>query len=258
MHSGVIQNVQQSSSQTAPIQSEQKPAISFTANRLQGEHKAVANQGTFAGSVSSVTQTIQPITSTQSFTQRTGQSSQQSQSSNVRSNSVSNFGQTTSYNNGASFGQKLSTNTAAASTTTVPYSPSVPPFRSTTTTTYTPTAASYNQRTQTYNGQSHASHSYTQHGSVQSAFSNNQFQVPAKEYLPSADNTRTARTNEFSFGNHGSTLKLTSSQNFARNGAHQQDGRQQFTYPVTDQVTDFCLNFVLWEDYEIQKKLHEN
>lgn len=232
------QNIQQIGSQTASSQVDQ--TSTFTASRLAGQQKSITNQGTSTGSSSFVTQTTQSIPSTQSFGQRIGErviDQSKQNTPNVPSNAVhqfSSFGQTTTYNNRVSFGQKLST--VPAATTTVPYSPSVPPFRSTTTTTYTPTATSYNQHTQTYNGQSQESRSFTQHDHVQSAFSNNQFQVPSKEYLPSADNTRTARTNELSFGNHGSsTLKLSSSQNFARNGGNQQDGRQQYTYPV-DQV----------------------
>lgn len=218
------QSNQQKGSQTTHSQQ----STSYVANKLSVERQSVTNQRTPIGSSSSVSQTTQSVPSTQSFGR--GVTKQQSPTTtNVRSNAVNQFssaGQTT-YNNRVSFGQKLSTNAATTSTTTIPYSPSVPPFRSTTTTTYTPTATSYNQHTQTYNGQQrHESRSFTQHTTVQSSFSNNQFQVPAKEYLPSADNTRTARTNELSFGNHGS------SQTFARN---QQDGRQQFTYPV-DQV----------------------
>ncbi len=200
--------------------------------------------GTPIASSSSVTQTTQSIPSTQSFGQRvTVQSKQQYPTTNVRSSTANQYassGHTTTYNHRVSFGQNPSTNSAATSTTTVPYSPSVPPFRSTTTTTtYNPTATSYNHQTQAYNGQNHESRSFTQHDNGQSTFSNNQFQVPAKEYLPSADNTRTARTNEQSFGNHGSsTLKLSSSQNYARNSVNtQHDSRQQFTYPV-DQVID--------------------
>lgn len=232
VHSGethsIVQNIQQKGSQTAPSQIDQKQTVPFTANRFSGDQKTVTTLGTSIGSSSSA-QTTQSIPSTQSFGQR--------DQSNAHLSTVTQFSapdQTTIYNNRVSFGQKLST--IPSGTTAVPYSPSVPPFRSTTTTTYTPTATSYNQHTQTYNGQSHQSRSYTQHDNVQSSFSNNQFQVPSKEYLPSADNTRTARTNEQSFGNHGSsTLKLSSSQNFARNGGNQQDSRQQFTYPV-DQV----------------------
>lgn len=235
VHSGethsIGQSVQQKGSQgsqTAPSQIDQKQTVSFTANRLSGDQKSVTNQGTSLGSSSS-TQTTPSIPSTQSFGQRA-----QSNAANQFSSSAQT---TTTFNNRVSFGQKLSTIPSATGTTAVPYSPSVPPFRTTTTTTYTPTAISYNQHTQTYNGQSHQSRSsFTQHDNVQSTFSNNQFQVPSKEYLPSADNTRTARTNEQSFGNHGSsTLKLSSSQNFARSGGSQQDGKQQFTYPV-DQV----------------------
>lgn len=220
------QRNQQKSSQTTHSQQ----TTSFVANRLSVAQQSVTNQRTPIGSSSSVTQTTQSIPSTQSFGQRVTEQQSKQQSStttNVRSNAVNQFssaGQTT-YNNRVSFGQK-----SATSTTTIPYSPSVPPFRSTITTTFTPSATSYSQQTQTYNGQQrHESRSFTQHDT----FANNQFQVPTKEYLPSADNTRTARTNELSFGNHGSsTTRLSSSQTFARN---QQDGRQQFTYPV-DQV----------------------
>lgn len=241
--------------QSVPSQADQKQVVSIADNRLSGGQKSVTaaatssfpraptsvpNQGTSFGSSNTVTQTTQPIPSGQSFGQRIGQrvldqSNQQSPSSNVRSNGVNQFSSAdqTTYNNRVSFGQKL----PETSTTAVPYSPSIPPFRSTTTSIYTPTATSYNQHTQTYNGQSRETQSYTQHDNLQRTFSNNQFQVPSKEYLPSADNTRTARTNELSFGNHGSSaLKLSSSQNFATsNGGNQQDARQQFTYPV-DQV----------------------
>lgn len=231
--------VQRKGTQAASSQIDQKQANSFTANKISSEQTSVTNRGT---SIGSVTQTTLSIPSTQSFGQRNedrviAQSKPQSTSSNTVQ-PLSSFDRATTYNNRVSFGQKVSTIPAAASTTTVPYSPSVPPFRSTVTTTYTPTATSFNQHTQTYNGQSQDPSSFTRHDNVQSAFSNNQFQVPSKEYLPSADNTRTARTNELSFGNHGSsTLKLSSSHNFARNTGNQQDGRQQFTYPV-DQVIE--------------------
>lgn len=225
---------QQNGQTTSPSQVDQKQTISFGTSKSAGEQKSFINQRTSIGTSSSVTQTTQSIPSTQSFGQRvTDQIKQQSSTSNLRpnvANQFSSFGQTRTYNNQVSFGQKLSTNPApTTSTTTIPYSPSVPPFRSTTTTTYTPTATSYHQHTQAYNGQSHQSRSFTQHDNDQSSFSHNQLQVPSKEYLPGA--ARTARTNELAFGNHGSsTFKSSSSQNFARN-----DGRQQFTYPV-DQV----------------------
>lgn len=131
-------------------------------------------------------------------------------SSNVQINQVSSSPPATTYNGRVSLGQQLSTSAATISTTTAPYSPSVPPFRSTSPTAYSPTATSYSQRTQSYNDKSR---SYNE----PSGFSNNQLQVLAKEYLPSSHNTRTARTNDHSFGSYGSA---------------QRDSRQQFTYPV--------------------------
>lgn len=220
------QTIQQKSTHS---QTDQKQTTSFTAvNRSPVTQQRISS--------SSVTQTTQSIPSTQaSISRGTIQSNQQPLTTSARSNQFSSTGPATTYSSRVSFGQKLSTASASTGTTTVPYSPSVPPFRSTTTTTYTPTATSYNQHTQAYNGQSHETRSFTQHDSNLSSFSSNQFQVPAKEYLPSAENTRTARTNELSFGNHGSSTKLSSSQNFVRNGNSRHDGRQQFTYPV-DQV----------------------
>lgn len=236
--------------QLAPTQGEDKSATTSATssfNQANNRDSSANQEGTPIGASSTVGQTTQQIPSSngQSFGQRFGQGS--NKQSNSQSNSLNQFstvGQTT-YNNGISFGQKLTTKSAETSTTSVPYSPSIPPFRTTTTSIYTPTATSYNQHTQTYNGQSRESHSYTQHDNTQATFANNQFQVPSKEYLPSADNTRTARTNELTFGNHGPTaLKLSSSQHFARNGGSQQDARQQFTYPV-DQVNIFLDCYLL-------------
>ncbi|KAG4075275.1 hypothetical protein HA402_003066, partial [Bradysia odoriphaga] len=211
------QSVQQKNIQTSPSQGDRKATTSFTSsNRFAGNQNTVPNQGTSTGSGSSHSP-ITSVPSTPSYGQKP------ITTLNARTN------QATTYNSHVSFGQKLSTNSVPISTTSAPYSPSVPPFRSTTATVYTPTASSYHQHTQTYNDQSHRSRSYTQQENGQSVFSNNQFQVPSKEYLPSSDNTRTARTNELSLGNHGSS----------QNNFNQRDGRQQFTYPVdqTDSKT---------------------
>ncbi|XP_037034810.1 putative uncharacterized protein DDB_G0282133 isoform X2 [Bradysia coprophila] len=207
------QSVHQTNTQTLSSQGDQTTSFA-SSNRFAGNQNTVPNQGTSTGPSSSH---FTSVPSTPSYGQKP------ITPSNVRTN------QATTYNSHVSFGQKLSTNSAPISTTSAPYSPSVPPFRSTTATVYTPTASSYHQHTQTYNDQSHRSRSYTHQENGQSVFSNNQFQVPSKEYLPSSDNTRTARTNDLSLGNHGSSsFKLSSSQN----NFNQRDGRQQFTYPV--------------------------
>lgn len=210
------QNVQQANTYTSPTQGDRKQTTSFpSSTRYSGNQNAATNQRTSIGSSASHS-SVTSVPST---------------SSNVLTSQAGSSNRATTYNNHVSFGQKLATNSATISTTSAPYSPSVPPFRSTSATVYTP-SASYNQYTQTsYNDQSHRSRSYTQQG--QSVSSNNQFQTLSKQYLPSADNTRTARTNELSLGNHGSsTLKSSSSQNIVNH----RDGRQQFTYPV-DQVS---------------------
>lgn len=241
------QNIQQTTGQHVE---QQKQTLSFESNRLSASGTSSTNQGTPVDSRSSFAQTTKSIPSTPTLGQgNVNYSNQQSSASNIRASNANGFSsndKVTTYRGGVSFGQNLSTSSGATSTTSIPYSPSVPPFRSSTiTTTYTPTPTSYNQQSQALNSQSPKSSTFAQVDSgSQPAFSINQFQIPAKEYLPSLDNTRTARTNELSFGNHGSSTKLSSSQNFRGIGNNQQDARQQFTYPV-DQVIDAFKDEIL-------------